>query len=119
MDVLDNIAKKLSEAADYTMKEAEKLTGAAKIKFAIFTKQSQIDDIIFKIGQYCYEENSDPEINNSEPIKAACDEINVLKKELDNLNEEMAVFKKYKVCSKCGTKIDREAFYCFKCGEQQ
>jgi len=119
MDIFDNIAKKLTDAADYTIKEAEKFTGTAKIKFAIMNKESSIDDLYLKIGQYYYDQIIDSSIDNSIPIQAACDEISQLQNELKALNDELASLKNYKICVECGTKIDREMAYCYKCGKQQ
>ena len=119
MDIFENIAKKLTDAADFTIKEAEKFTGSAKIKFAIMNKESAIEELYLKIGQYCYDQNLDSSIDNSIPVKAACEEITVLKNELKNLCEELASLKNYKICSECGTKIDREMAYCYKCGHEQ
>lgn len=119
MDIFENIAKKITEAADYTLKEAGKLTDTAKIKFSIASREAAIEDELMKIGKYCYDEHANAELNNAEPIQAACAEIDRLTKEIHNLNGELAVLKKFKVCSECGTKIDREMSYCYKCGHQQ
>jgi ribosomal protein L40E len=119
MEIFDNIAKKLTDAADFTIKEAEKLTGAAKAKFDILNKQNAIDDILIKIGTYVYDEYTDGALNNSEPIKAACVELKELYDQLNVLKEDLASKKNYKICEGCGAKIDRDMQYCHKCGKQQ
>jgi hypothetical protein len=119
MDLFDNIAKKITETADYTIKEAGKLTETAKSKLAIAAKESAIEDELLKIGKYCYDEHADSTLNNSEAIQAACGEIDKLMKDLKDLHSGLAVLKKYKSCPGCGSKIDRDMSYCYKCGHQQ
>jgi len=119
MDLFDNIAKKMTEAADYTLKEAGKLTETAKAKFAIASKEAAIEDELLKIGKYCYDEHTNSALNNSEAIQTACGEIDKMVKELKDLHAELAVLKKYKVCKECGAKIDKDMSYCYKCGNQQ
>jgi hypothetical protein len=119
MDLFDNFAKKVTEAADYTLKEAGKLTETAKAKLAIASKQASIEEELLKIGKYCYDEHADSTLNNSDAIQAACGEIDKLTKELKELHTGLAVLKKYKICPECGAKIDRVMSYCYKCGHQQ
>jgi hypothetical protein len=119
MDLFENIVKKLTDAADYTLKEAGKLTDTAKTKISIASKEAAIEDELLKIGRYCYDEHADAAINNSDVIQMACSEIDKLTGELKNLNDELAVLKKFKICNECGTKIDRDMSYCHKCGHQQ
>ena len=119
MDLFDNIVKKLTDAADYTLKEAGKLTDTAKTKISIANREAAIEEEILKIGRYCYDEHADSAINNSDVIQVACSEIDRLNGELDILKAELAVLKKFKICPECGTKIDREMSYCHKCGHQQ
>lgn len=119
MDMFDNIIKKLTDAADYTLKEAGKLTDTAKIKFAIATKEAAIEEEYQTIGKYSYADYTDPTSDNKDAIHAACEEIDKLIKEVNVLKSELAVHKKFKNCTECGTKIDKDMAYCYKCGHQQ
>lgn len=119
MDLWDDIVKKISDAADYTLKEAGKITDTAKIKLSIASKESTIDDIFLKIGKLHYEEHIDNSVDNGENIKAAFLEIEKLRSELKVLKSQLVITKKYKTCPECGAKIDREMSYCFKCGHEQ
>lgn len=118
MDFWDNFSKKLTAAADYTAKEAEKLTGAAKLKFAILQAQNKYDDALQNIGQLRYDEYK-LGVDNNELIAAACAEVDGLAAQLEKMNIEMADIKNCRLCDACGAKVEKDMIFCPKCGTKQ
>ena len=118
MEIWDDVMKKLTEAADFTIREAEKLTGAAKMKFLIAEQQSKLEASLGLLGKQVFDELKDKgEI--PEAYRSVYDEITERYDALEKLYAEQATTRKLHVCPACGNRIDRDAAFCPKCGVKQ
>lgn len=118
MDFWNDFTRKLTDAADFTVKEAEKLTGSAKIKFDIAVLEKHVEDIYTDIGKLRYDEIKNS-TDNSEKILADASEIDTITERLEAMKVEYASLRNYKLCPGCGAKIDRDVMFCPKCGKPQ
>ena len=56
MEFWDGILQKFNDAADYTIKETEKLTETAKLKYKLSKAKNKRDLLYMSIGKLRYEE---------------------------------------------------------------
>ena len=124
MDMWNDISKKINEAADYTVRETEKLTGIAKLKYKLMNQRSLLSSQYEQIGRLHYSElhndtQSAEPVDNSAEIAELCSKVDETLAEIRAAENELAVLKNVKTCSQCGVKIDREMAFCPRCGAKQ
>ncbi len=118
MEIWDDIVKKLTNAADYTIKEAEKLTSTAKLKFSIIDEENRLQSLYAMVGKRYYDSLKDSE-EILEEYKAAFAEIKAKYEALEKMYEEQAASKNCNICPGCKSKVANDAAYCSVCGLKQ
>ncbi len=118
MDFWSDLSKKISSAADTTVKGAEKLTDIAKIKYSIATLRDKLEDVYIEIGSLHYDEIRKG-CDNSIEISEKCMEADGINSEIAEQTKKLAALKKYKNCESCGAKIEKDLAYCPECGTKQ
>jgi len=118
MEIWDDLIKQLTYAADQTIKEAEKLTSSAKLKFSISEEEHKLRSLYVAVGKYYYEKMKDSE-EIPENIKATFEEIDIKLANIEKLNEEQAIVKNCRICPGCKAKVAKDAPYCQNCGLKQ
>jgi len=118
MDIWEDLIKQLTNAADQTLKEAEKLTASAKLKFTIADEENRLQSLFALVGRRFYEQYKDSD-DIPEGYRAAFDEITLKQENLDKLREDQAAAKNCSVCPGCQSKIEKGAVYCKVCGLRQ
>jgi len=118
MELWDDISRKLSNAADYTVKETEKLTSIAKIKYKLTGEKNKLDLLYQSVGKLKYNEYIGEE-SSQEFYEGLFKQIDEVLAEITSLEKKYAQLKNYKLCSSCGAKIGRDMLYCPKCGTKQ
>ncbi len=117
MDFWNDLSKTIYNAADYTVKGTEKLTGIAKITYKINSTKSKLDLQYksageLKYSEYCGKTATEEEYNN------IFSEIDRLTTELDELENKLAELKDYITCHNCQFHVKRSLRYCPKCGQK-
>lgn len=114
----EDISKKLSDAADYTVKETEKLTGMAKLKYKAANEKSKLNSLYQSLGRLKYAESLGEESEEGayETIVA---QISETLAEIKKMETEMASLRSWRLCVGCGAKIGSDMAFCPKCGTKQ
>ena len=118
MDIFEDLIKQLTNAADQTLKEAEKLTANAKLKFTIAEEENKLQSLFALIGRRFYEQYKDSD-EIPEGYKAAFSEVSAKQDMLEKLREDQAAAKNCSICPGCQSKIEKGAVYCKVCGLRQ
>jgi len=118
MDIWEKITKTVSEAADYTAREASKLTGIAKLKYKISAAKARLDNLYASLGRLKYDE-----LKGNVPSGTTYDElvakIDKVKEEIDRYENELAELKNERLCISCHATIGIDMAYCPRCGAKQ
>ena len=114
----EEISKKLSGAADYTVRETEKLTGMAKLKYKAANEKNRLSTLYRSLGSLVYARTRGEAVENGAE-DALIAQITEALAALAKLEAEMSVLRSWKLCVGCGTKIGAEMAFCPKCGTRQ
>ncbi len=122
MDFWGELGKKISNAAsnaaDYTVKETEKLTNIAKAKYKLSNLKNKLDQLYRNVGELCYDKHtgeSAEEVSFDELFSEIAETL----EEIDKLELYIAKLRCDNVCEKCGSKLNRDMLFCPRCGHRQ
>ena len=119
MEFLNKLGKKASEAYKGAAEKTEKLTKEAKLKIKIADYKSKIKDVYEEIGQKVYQKHVLSEEISKEELLEECGKIDEFSKGIEEAENEILTLGNLKQCAKCKEKIDKDAKFCPKCGEEQ
>lgn len=109
--------------SDFKQKTTEttgKIARETKLKMKINENKGKIEDIYEEIGKKVYEKHLREEnIDIKTDLEAECVKLDELSKEIEEARIEILKLNQKKICSKCGSEIQKEAMFCPKCGEKQ
>lgn len=118
MEFWNDLSKKVGDAANATVKGAEKLSGIAKIKYNISVKNAKLDKIFENIGRLSYDEYKN-DVVNSEIIESFFLEAKAIEAEIASLNSELDEISNSRRCIECKAKLAKDMTFCPKCGAKQ
>ena len=118
MEFWEDLSKKLSDAADYTVKETEKITAIAKIKYKLSAAKNKLDLLYQSVGKLKYEEFKG-QTGCEELYEGFFAQITSVLEEVKALEAEMAKLRNYRICPGCNQKIARDMAFCPRCGMKQ
>lgn len=115
MGVLDDVISKAREVADVAGKKSEEIVEFSKLKLNSMGINNDINKAYQRLGVVLYDiRKSDVE---GEDIIAACiEEIDMLKMQLEDINQKMNEMRNIKKCTGCHYSNSADAVYCAKCG---
>ena len=119
MEFFNKLGKKASEAYKGAAEKTEKITKEAKLKIKIADYKSKIKDVYEEIGQKVYQKHVLSEEISKEELLEECGKIDELSKGIEEAEKEILTIGNQKQCEKCKEKIDKDAKFCPKCGEEQ
>ena len=120
MDFFDKLGKKASETYKATAEKTGKIAKEAKLKMKMNENKSQIDELYKEIGRKVYEKHViKGNINIKKDLEEECTKIDVLSAEIESYLKECLELKDLRQCSKCSSKIEKDAKFCPQCGEKQ
>ncbi len=117
MDFWNDLSKTIYNAADYTVKGTEKLTGIAKLKYKINALKTKLDLYYKSIGELKYSEHHGENVTD-DMYASLFAQIEKLTSELKALEKQLADLRDYAACSQCGYRVQRGLAFCPKCGEK-
>lgn len=113
MGFFSDLGKKTTETTGKIAKET-------KLKMKINENKGKITDIYEEIGKKVYEKHvREEKLDIKTDLEAECAKLDELSKEIEDARLEILKLNQKKLCSKCGTEIEKGALFCPKCGEKQ
>jgi len=118
MAFLENLGKKMGEAAQTAAKKSSELVEVTKLNMNINSEEDKIQKLYVQIGKKVYEGFSSNAEANPE-FAADCEAIKAHEENIKSLREKILEVKNLKACSNCGAEMDKTTVFCTKCGTKQ
>lgn len=115
MAFLDNMGKKLGEAAQAAAKKSGELVEVTKLNVNINSEEDKIQKLYTQIGKKIYEKYAGSGAAEKE-IAEDCETIKVHEQNVRSLKNKILEVKNLKACTGCGTEMERGQIFCSKCG---
>lgn len=116
MSFLDNLAKNVENAADYTVRKAGELTEIAKIRMEIHNCNTHLTQCFEQLGRICYKKEKESGVDCSDPVNKYIAEIDQWKGKMATLRARLAQTQGCVICPSCGEQIAGKSVYCPVCG---
>ena len=113
---IDDIGRALKDTGRKTIKKSSILIDSSRINILISSKKNKIDDIYKELGRSYYKKYK-KNLSKDSPFKKYFTDIDNLKKEIKELEQELLSVKDEKQCPHCGRFIDKGSNFCNKCGK--
>lgn len=118
MAFLENIGKKVGEAAQAAAKKSSELVEITKLNMNVNSEEDKIQKLYTQIGKIVYEKFSSSGEASPE-FKDSCDAIKAHEETIKGLKQKIMEVKNLKACIGCGSELDKNAVFCPKCGTKQ
>jgi DNA-directed RNA polymerase subunit RPC12/RpoP len=115
MAFLENLGKKVGEAAQAAAKKSGELVEVTKLNVNINSEEDKVQKLYAQIGKIIYEQYRASGVAQDD-IKEACEEITVHEQNIKSLKEKISEVKGTKNCISCGAEMEKEQIFCAKCG---
>ena len=99
-------------------KMAGKLADEAKIRLKIVDRKAEVNTMLRELSEILYATHIG-EPSDSEIMLSKLQEIDALKTEIAELEEQLGRKEKPYTCDTCGAVVQKDAAYCEECGEKQ
>ena len=116
MAFLENIGKKVGEAAQAAAKKSGELVEITKLSVNINSEEDKMQKLYVQIGKVICDKYNNGVANDD--VKDLCEGIKVHEQNVKNLKEKIMTVKGNKICINCGTEIDKMQVFCSKCGSK-
>ena len=115
MGVLEDVVINAKSAAFSVSKEAGRLVDISKLRFSAAELQKEISKKYETLGRMVYDSRK---AGNSESVSfdEHIESIDVLYKNLDDVNEKINALSRKTACPNCGFRNDDNAAFCSRCG---
>ncbi len=114
----DDISKKITEAADFTVKKTEKLTAMAKLEYKLANTKNKLNLVYQEMGKIKFGEmTGDAAEENA--YQTLYDKAVAHILAIEELEKALAKLRNYRFCVACGEKIGTSMLFCPKCGTRQ
>lgn len=115
MAFLENLGKKVGEAAQAAAKKSGELVEITKLNVNINSEEDKIQKLYNQIGKTLFEKYSATGAVD-EDLKEPCEAIKVHEQNVKNLREKIMEVKSVKSCVSCGAEMEKAQIFCSKCG---
>ena len=116
MSFWNELKTSLNGAADYTVKKTGEITGTAKLRMDIRSKNTRLAKCYETIGRAYYRREKELDGNHDETIAAAIAEADTLKEEIAALRQQIAKLQGCVICPACSAQISNQSIFCPLCG---
>ncbi len=115
MAFLENLGKKVGEAAQAAAKKSNEIVETTKLNSNINSEEDKIQKLYVQLGKAVYEKFT--QTGTAEDYaQQACQEIVTHNENIKALREKIAEVKGIKSCINCGSEMERNQVFCTKCG---
>ena len=115
MAFLENLGKKVGEAAQAAAKKSGELVETTKLNVNINSEEDKIQKIYTQIGKTLSEKYSATGVADDD-VKESCEAVKVHEQNIKSLRDKIMEVKGSKLCINCGTEMDKAQVFCSKCG---
>lgn len=115
MAFLENLGKKVGEAAQAAAKKSGELVETTKLNVNINSEEDKIQKIYTQIGKTLFERYSATGVADDD-VKESLEAVKVHEQNIKSLKEKIFDIKGSKTCISCGTEMDKAQVFCSKCG---
>ena len=115
MAFLENLGKKVGEAAQAAAKKSGELVETTKMSVNINSEEDKIQKLYTQVGRTMYEKYSATGVAEDD-VKETFEAIKVHEQNIKALREKIMELKGAKLCVGCGAEMDRAQLFCSKCG---
>lgn len=112
MAFLDKLGDTLVSVGKDVTQKTKDVSGIAKLKLEIKSKEGSLKELYAEIGKSYYEAHKDEDV----PEKNYFDCIAEIRDEIAKMELEILEIKKAKRCPNCGAEAKDDAEYCSVCG---
>lgn len=114
----EEISKKITNAADYTVRQTEKLTAMARLEYKLANTKNKLNQLYQNLGKLKFSEIAGEEIA-PDVYAVQYDKIVSMLTSIEEMEVELAKLRNYRFCIACGAKIGNDMIFCPKCGTRQ
>ncbi len=115
MAFLENLTKKVGEAAQTAAKKSGELVEITKLNLSVNAEEDKINKLYLQIGKKIYASYiSGVPADNT--IEEDCRTITEHEGVIKELKEKIMDVKNVKACMGCGAEMEKNAMFCVKCG---
>ena len=115
MAFLENLGKKVGEAAQAAAKKSGELVEVTKLNVNINSEEDKIQKLYAQIGKVVFEKYNASGIAEDD-VQEACENIKVHEQNIRTLRDKISEVKGTKQCVGCGADMDKDQIFCSKCG---
>lgn len=115
MAFLENLGKKVGEAAQAAAKKSGELVEVTKLNVNINSEEDKIHKLYSQIGKSIYEKYSALGVAEDN-VKEVCEAIKVHEQNIKALKDKISEVKGTKQCIGCGAEMEKDQVFCSKCG---
>jgi ribosomal protein L40E len=115
MAFLENLGRKVGEAAQAAAKKSNEIVETTKLNSNINSEEDKIQKLYIQLGKAVYERFTQTG-TVEDYAQEACLAINTHRENIAALREKIAEIKGIKACVNCGAEMERNQVFCSKCG---
>lgn len=115
MAFLENLGKKVGEAAQAAAKKSSEIVETTKLNSNINSEEDKIQKLYLQIGKAVFEKFIQTGVAE-DYAQEACQAIVAHQENIVALREKIAEIKGIKSCINCGAEMERNQVFCSKCG---
>lgn len=115
--VFDDIITSAKSLVDIASKKTDNVVELSKLKYRCVQLNSELRALYEKLGNAVYTMVKS-DFSNKELMDSLIEEIDSLKEKIDDLNYQIAERRNIRICPACGSRNDKDACYCNKCGNR-
>ena len=115
MAFLENLGKRVGEAAQAAAKKSGELVEVTKLNVNINSEEDKIHKLYTQIGKSIFERYSASGIAEDE-VKEFCEAVKVHEQNIKALRDKILEVKGSKQCIGCGVDMEKTQIFCSKCG---
>lgn len=113
MDFFNKIGNKVSNVASSATSKVRDMADTSSLHRQVSAAHAKINELYQNIGAIYYKKNKEAP---SEEFSAAFTEIASLEKKIEELNEQIMIAKKIKICPNCKAELPYGTAFCPNCG---
>ena len=117
MDIIEKIINNVEKTAKTVVQKSNDVVEITKLKMAISSAEAEAEELIADVGRLVYDAYKSGE-GNPELVEEKCEQIEALKKDIEEKRNLFAKLRNLKRCNECEYENEAEAVYCCKCGSK-